>query len=209
MLAVHYDKRKGDLTDLSRAHDDGGCTLRSMRRSEARQLVGAYVADRLGRECSAHGARAEIARAIKFSRGHISAVINGASGVGEDFADRIASYWGMTYDELEATAERWAAKNGVTIEPAEATAPASWRRLRERDEWGAEVADARTRYPTVPAQFFDAVGQLFDTLPHRLDAQFIGEMARAMHDAAAREGVGPESSTRNNHPPGHTRRAKH
>lgn len=178
-----------------------------MRRSEARHLVAAYVADRLGRECKVRGKGAEIARATGFTRGHVSAVVNGASGVGEDFADRIAAYWGMTYDELQAEAERWAAENGVTIEK-ETPPTSSWRHLRERKEWATEVATARARYPTVPAQFFDAVGQLFDTVPHRIDAQFIGEMARVMHDAAVREG-GPASSTHDNHPPGHTRRAKH
>jgi plasmid maintenance system antidote protein VapI len=179
-----------------------------MRRSEARHLVAAYVADRLGRECKTRGKGAEIARAIGFTRGHVSAVINGASGVGEDFAEKIAWHWGMTYDELQETAETWAAANGIEAPPKE---PASWRRLRERKEWAEELATARARYPTVPSHYFDAVGQIFDTLPHRLDAQFIGEMARIMHDAAVREETseGPKSTVDDNGPRASTKRSKH
>lgn len=208
MLAAHDNRRKAHRRTLSRGPNFPSGTVRSMRRrSEVRRVAEAYIADRLGRECKTRGRGAEIARAIHFSRGHISAVVTGASGVGEDFAEAIATYWGMTYDELQETAERWAAANGLEF-PTE-KAP-SWQRLRERREWPAEVETARARYPTVPREYFDAVGQLFDTLPHRLDAQFIGEMARIMHDAAVREGSeGPKSTADDNGPRTSTKASKH
>ncbi|MGK3981189.1 hypothetical protein WMF38_56860 [Sorangium sp. So ce118] len=171
-------------------------------------MVAAYVADRLGTECKVRGKGAEIARAIGFTRGHVSAVVNGASGVGDDFAEAVASFWGMTYDQLQAKAERWAAETGVEFPEAEK--PASWTRLKQRKEWAAEVETARARYPTVPSEYFDSVGQIFDTLPHRLDAQFIGEMARIMHDAAVREGSdGPKSTADDNGPRLPTKASKH
>lgn len=169
-------------------------------------MVEAYVSDRLKRECKVRGKAAEIARAIHFSRGHMSAVMTGASGVGEDFAEAIGAYWGMTYDRLQETAERWAAEHG--IEAPEKEPASSWRRLRERPEWRDEAATARARYPTVPSEYFDAVGQIFDTLPRRIDAQFIGEMARVLHDAAVREGAEGPRSTENNPGP-RARGSKH
>jgi plasmid maintenance system antidote protein VapI len=197
------------MTILSGGQNFGHGTVRrmAMRRSEARYVVGAYISDRLAKECKVRGKAAEIARETGFTRGHVSAVINGASGVGEDFADRIAAYWRMTYDELQAQAERWAERQG-TQAPKEERAPASWRRLRERPEWADELATARVRYPTVPTTYFDAVGQLFDTLPHCIDAQFIGEMARIMHDCAVRDGSeGPKSTADN--PPRSPKASKH
>src|SRR5690606_27946686 len=147
-------RARGKVTLLSNGHDrPGGMMHRMRRRSEARYAVAAYVADRLGRECKTRGKGAEIARATGFTRGHVSAVVNGASGVGEDFAEAIATYWGMTYAELQETADRWAAANGVV--PPQTEKAAALRRLRERPEWSVEIAVARSRYPTVPNDYFD------------------------------------------------------
>jgi plasmid maintenance system antidote protein VapI len=178
------------------------------RRSETRHVVAAYVADRLGRECKVRGKGAEIARAIGFTRGHVSAVVNGASGVGDDFAEAVGAYWGMRYETLQETAERWAEENGIELPAQEEQA--SWRRLRERGEWAEELAVARSRYPTVPGAYFDAVGQIFDTLSIQIDAQFIGEMARIMHDADVRAGTdGPKSTADDRGPRTRRKGSKH
>jgi transcriptional regulator with XRE-family HTH domain len=163
-----------------------------MRRSEARKVLAAYVADRLGRECAERrGAQAEIARALGFSRGHLSNVLRGQYSVGEDLAARLADYWGMTYDQLHAEAEKW----GKTSQrPAAVDRPEPWRRLKDRPEWTASLESARAFYKDIPDDYFLRVGAILDDVSRHIDAQFIGEMARVIWSAEVRESAVPPVS---------------
>ncbi len=90
-------------------------------RGERRRIVGAYVRDRLRKECAVRGEATKIARAIGFSTAHVTNVQKEERGVGDDFAEAIARYWGLGYAELEEAAQRWAAENPT--EPAPPSAP--------------------------------------------------------------------------------------
>lgn len=90
------------------------------RRSERRKIVGAYVRERLRSECTVRGAAANIARATGFSTAHVTNVQKQDRGVGDDFAEAIARYWGMTYAQLEEEAQRWWAERQPTPQEVEA-----------------------------------------------------------------------------------------
>jgi transcriptional regulator with XRE-family HTH domain len=154
-----------------------------MRKSEARKTVAAYVADRLSRECATRGRGAELARLTGFSRGHVSAVLSGASGVGEDFADAIARAWGMTNEELETTAAEWAA--GENLPPPPATSPV--RKLRDRPEWATAVQAAKIVFGSVPDAYFEQAGSVNDDVTQTIDALFVGQLAQILHDLSRRE----------------------
>ncbi|WP_438029132.1 hypothetical protein [Sorangium sp. So ce233] len=162
-----------------------------MRRSEERRVVSAYVTDRLREECRQRGKASAIARATHFTRVHVAAVARGDNAVGEDFARAMAKYWGMSAQELDAAAARWAEENGVEI-PAPRSGPPQ--RLREREEWAEAVEAARLVFKGIPDEYFERVGAIFDDVPQRIDAQFVGEMARILHDLANREGGDPPKS---------------
>lgn len=72
---------------------------------EARKNLQAYVRQRLRRECEQHGRAAEIARAIGFSKPHISEVIRTENGPGDRLMHALASFWGMSFSQLEEAAK--------------------------------------------------------------------------------------------------------
>ena len=153
-----------------------------MRRSEARRVLAAYVSDRLTRECAERGKAASIARTIGFSPAHISNARTGQAGVGEDLAEALAKYWGLSYEELQKEAVAWAEGGGRL--PPSLTVGA--RHLRDRPEWNEAVAGARQVF-RVPDEYFDRVGAIFDDFPTAIDAQFVGEMARVIYELAQRD----------------------
>jgi hypothetical protein len=162
-----------------------------MRRSEERRIVSAYVADRLKTECKQRGKASAIARATSFTRVHVAAVARGDNAVGEDFARAMAKYWGMSPQELDDAAARWADENGFEI-PVSRSGPPT--RLRDREEWEEAAAAARAVFKGIPEDAFERVGAIYDDLPQRIDAQFVGEMARILHDLANRESGDPPKS---------------
>ncbi|XXX79279.1 helix-turn-helix transcriptional regulator [Sorangium sp. So ce134] len=163
-----------------------------MRPSEARRLaVTAYVAARLERECSVRGTAAQIARATNFSKATISAIISGRGNVGEDFAHKIAEYWGMSYAQLQREAEAWQDTPEGKAAPERAQ---PWRRLKDRPEWAAAIQAARAFYADIPPEYFDRVGKIFDDVTRRIDAQFVGEMARVIWSTEQRESAVPPAS---------------
>ncbi len=68
------------------------------------EAVAEYIKDRLTKECEVHGAAAEIARRIGFTRAQISAIINGVTPGGPDSAQALAKYWGMSGSQLQQVA---------------------------------------------------------------------------------------------------------
>lgn len=163
-----------------------------MRRSEIRKVVAAYVADRLRRECAKRGTAAEIARAVHFTRVHVAAVARGDNAAGDDFCDAMAGYWGITRAQLDKAAAAWADENGVDVSGPRGTKSG---RLRERPEWGDSLAAAKAVFRGIPDEYFERVGMVFDDVPERIDAQFIGEMARILYDLTLREEHDPPAST--------------
>lgn len=162
-----------------------------MRRSEARKLVAAYVQDRLERECGAkRGQQTAIARATGFTRGHVNNVIKGQAGVGEDFAEKIAEYWGMTYDDLQRQAEEWSNERGMPSAPSQSPG----RRFRDRTQWQEAVEAARSFYRHIPDEYFDRAGSFYDDAKQYIDAQFVGDLARILYEVDLREGGGPPNS---------------
>ncbi len=155
-----------------------------MRRSEVRKVVAAYVADRLRKECEKRGKASEIARAIHFTRVHVAAVARGDNAAGDDFCDAMADYWGMTRAHLDKVASAWADENGVDVSGPRGTKSG---RLRERPEWVDALVSAKAVFRDIPGEYFERVGMIFDDVPQRIDAQFIGQMARIMYDLALRD----------------------
>lgn len=164
-----------------------------MRRSQRRKTVAAYVADRLSKECKRRGVAAEIARSVHFTRVHVAAVARGDNAAGDDFIEAMAKHWGMTREELEEEAAHWADENGVDV----AEEPKKAGRLRERAEWGSAVSAAKTVFRGVPDVYFDRVGMIVDDdqIPQRIDALFVGEMAKILYDLAVREERDPPESS--------------
>jgi hypothetical protein len=77
-------------------------------RGQRRKILSAYVRERLRSECAVRGVAAKISEATGFSTAHITNVQKQDRGVGQDFAEAMAGYWELTYDELVAEAQRWA-----------------------------------------------------------------------------------------------------
>jgi len=152
-------------------------------------VVAAYIADRLLRETQERGAKAAIARAIGFTRAHVSSVAHGQAGVGEDFVDAIAKYWGTSYDALQREAEAWAERDAVPP-----SAGASRGRLRDRPEWPQSLAAAKSVFTGIPDGYFADVGALYDDVPGKIDAQFVGDLARIRWELAQRTGQEPPRS---------------
>ncbi len=69
-----------------------------------RAAISAYVKRRLAVECEPRGAAAKIGRAIGTSGAHLSNIKKMNRGIGDDLARKMASYWKMTYAELERVA---------------------------------------------------------------------------------------------------------
>ncbi len=84
----------------------------SPRRANQRRAVAAYVRQRLRAECATErGVAARIAKATGFTSAHLTNVQKAERGIGDDFAHAIGTYWGMTYQQLEDEAQRWAAEH--------------------------------------------------------------------------------------------------
>ena len=66
-----------------------------------RDIVSDYVRKRLDEECKKEWGKAtQVALAIGSTPVHVHNIRTGHRRVGEDFADRIAQYWGMTNKQL-------------------------------------------------------------------------------------------------------------
>ena len=68
------------------------------------------------------------------------------------------------------------------------------KRLRDRKEWGEALSHAKRMFRALPGDAFDLIGGLVDTLPMRLDALLLGEMARSVWEARLREQDPPDTS---------------
>jgi hypothetical protein len=76
-----------------------------MIRSEKRQRIGQYVAERLTRECaSGWGTAFRIAKGTGLSPSTITKIKDGDRSVGTDVVEALRSYWGLSHAELEAAA---------------------------------------------------------------------------------------------------------
>ena len=72
-------------------------------RPTTKEAVAAYVQARLKRETAPRGAAAKVAAVTGFSTAHVANAKN-YGRIGQDFAEGMAKYWGMTYDELAKVA---------------------------------------------------------------------------------------------------------
>lgn len=83
------------------------------------RLLNGYVSSRLSSEktTNGHGYLTRVAEKVGFSRPHVSTVADGKKGVGEDFEEAIAKFWGMTPEDLWAAAEAWARQNPASATP--------------------------------------------------------------------------------------------
>jgi len=93
-----------------------------MRRHGTKGSLSDYVADRLSRELTEHGAVKALAEKVGVKGPTIS---NARSYgiVGERLGEGLAEHWGMTYDGLKATAKAWAAERGDASQPQVVTDP--------------------------------------------------------------------------------------
>lgn len=67
-------------------------------------------------------------------------------------------------------------------------------KLRDRKEWDEALDEAKRYFRTLPYEAFDLIGSLVDSLPVRLDAMLLGEMARSVWEARMRDEHQPEES---------------
>lgn len=80
-----------------------------------KRILSAYVQDRMKREeeVAGRGYGAKVADATGFTTATASAAKEGKRGVGQDFAEALAKYWGFSgVDALHAEAENWWTANG-------------------------------------------------------------------------------------------------
>lgn len=80
---------------------------------DARAAITGYVRERLHAEQRAHGRgyQARVARAAGLSSAHVANVMTEEHrGVGIEAAAKLAGYWGMSLDQLTATALEWASR---------------------------------------------------------------------------------------------------
>lgn len=135
-------------------------TALGVRRGERKQIVGSYVRQRLRDECKVRGVAAKIAREIGFSSAHLANIQKEDRGIGDDFAEAIAKYWGMTQAQLVEVAVAWASeqdspapssKGAVLIMPPKVS-------LANRDE-AARLAQADGVWqPAIDSVLEDEVG---------------------------------------------------
>lgn len=62
------------------------------------------------------------------------------------------------------------------------------RLLKDRPEWEAAMEEAKRIYRTVPERYFEEAGNFADHVPGALDAYFVGDFARMLHEHAVRTG---------------------
>ena len=104
---------------------------------EAHHRVAAYVQKRLREEGakSGWGFVAKVGRATGFTPAHVSGAKNHAS-VGHGFAEAVARYWGMTYDEMKRVAAGQAEAPAVgEPEPTPPPAKSDVREKAAADHW--------------------------------------------------------------------------
>lgn len=79
---------------------------------ERKRIVSAYVRDRLNKEEASQGRGypATVADAIGVSRPTVSNIRKGSRGVGIEFSEAIAEFWGMDLQGLFRAANEWWAK---------------------------------------------------------------------------------------------------
>lgn len=178
-------------------------------RSEKRRLVAAYVQHRLQLECGDDAPRGEasrIAKATGFSTAHVANAKNHGT-VGADFAEAMASHWGMTLDGLRAAASEWGSATGFRVDAA---APADARRLRDLPTWPAAAERARLAVDEHDAPLVDEVGGFVPPAPiERVTVALVTALVTGW------KGVRPSSAPTINHAPrrrpmsrGYARRAR-
>ena len=91
-----------------------------------RKIVSEYVRHRLTEETRDRGRAADLSRRAKLSGAHISNVVSGKAGAGGTMVDKLATYWGMSYVEMNEAAEAWHAQ--------QAKRPLAIARTIEREE---------------------------------------------------------------------------
>jgi hypothetical protein len=114
------------------------------RRAREREKVIAYVLARMRAEekAAGRGWQSELHRRTGMTTAHISSVLGEKRGMGDAFLHAMASYWGMTYAQLEALAL------GHSPEPATWDPPIDVFLLRvSRDEGLPGLRDAITKHP--------------------------------------------------------------
>jgi hypothetical protein len=123
---------------------------RRRRWGTKREIMNAYVADRVQREYlqKKRGYQAEIARATKTSTAHVSNVATGKAAVGDGFANAVAEkVWKIDYPEFARLADEWAkdreAEGWTALGATHPHFVAAVKYLLDR-ELLSEVADAST-----------------------------------------------------------------
>lgn len=157
---------QGNRSPVSNSACDGadmGLTL-GRRVREARELRGLGVND--------------LDRAIGSRPGYVSRLEGDEfSSVGSEKLRRIAEVLRVSLD--------WIVMGHGTLELAAGVEEAG-RRLKERPNWHAALAEGRQRHRSIDDRFWELAGELSGPgLPARVDAAFLSDIARALQDAAA------------------------
>lgn len=164
-VANEHDGRKGSVVTTANKTAATDYGMGAERPSKRRQRVlSAYVADRLGREkqewADAHGGsdrgfQAHVAKSTTFTPSHVSSAIRNLRGVGEDFADALARYWGVGgYIELARLASEWEEERLRRVEDggvrhyAEREIAAKRARNRGVPDWAVEIVRRDPAYNT-------------------------------------------------------------
>lgn len=75
-----------------------------MRRSEQRREIGAYVRDRIRKECPERGDVARLARRLDFAPSTLSNVLQGRTNIGEDLLAALFQHWGVAEHDVDMLA---------------------------------------------------------------------------------------------------------
>lgn len=154
-----------------------------------RQIVGAYVRQRLREECKERGTATKISRATGFSSAHLTNIQKEDRGVGDEFARAMATYWGRSYSELEDEAQAWYASQPPSVRTGQLRLNVN-RIWREYPEWREELAKAVAHYPADLHPWLEKAGGAI--IPDRRPTpEGIGRVARLLRDTAAETGEDP------------------
>lgn len=158
-----------------------GETMR--RRGEAQREIGEYVRTRLIGECrGTRGAAAAIARATGFTRSHIAQVQRPHAGIGENFARAMATYWRLTYAQLENAASEWAKDHPP---PSGAKPPIAYLTpLAQLPGWSEALAEAQRRHRSIPAEVWQDVAHAVLPGATEATAERVGRTAQILYDTS-------------------------
>ncbi len=154
-------------------------------RETVRETMQRYTRDRLRKECRVHGVAAQIARATGFSKPSISAVLSVDKGPGDRLMRALATYWSLTYQQLEEAALEWSLKNPAPAQTrGRIPQPHVYRPLATLPGWLEAVALAKQRHRSIPDEIWEKVAFVYLPDFGEATAERVGRVAQILWDTA-------------------------